>query len=345
MKTYDLRLEIGNHCNLRCPLCLRQSPVLDKNVLNRVHLSLNDVKKFLPRFFLTNQIKSVLISGSSSEPTMNSNLINIVKYLIKYNSNIIVDSNGSTRNIDWWAELGATGVQCDFAPDSIKPNNNKYRINSNTDKVIENMQAFISAGGTARWKFIPYAHNQDELEEQRTISKSIGATFFVAQPFTVRNRTEKVEDSDLFPKDHKLVRYTENSTPHHYCKILGEIQNLLEISAEGIVYPCTFSSRQLYYVYGDYFVSGNTTPKVNFEYVKGWTENLDSFIESFVPLIEDQGGIETLSLHHYSITEILNSPFYKNTLKQSWSNKEHFCNKHCNHVKYSDHLDYVLNKN
>ena len=338
---YNVRLEVSNYCNLRCPLCVRESP-LNKQVLNNTHLSLDDVRKFLPRFFLHRQVNWIYLSGAVAEPSLNPELIGIVKYLKKYNT-VAVDSNGSTRNVDWWSEFGATGVICTFAPDSIKPNNNKYRINSNTDKVIENMRAFVSAGGVAKWKFIPYAHNEDELEDQRKISNDIGAEFLVAQPYPIKGKTDNVENSHLFPKDGKLVDYTKDSTPHHYCKMMGDVEErLLEISPDGIVYPCCYVPRQLYTVYEDYFLSGNISPKVEYTHVNGWTENFDNFIESFVPLIEEQGGIESLSLHKHSIHEILSSPFYKSALKQSWEDKQHFCNNHCGNKKYDNHLNHVL---
>lgn len=319
---WSVRLEVSNYCNLRCPLCSREK--VDKSTINNTHLSLNDVKKFLPRFFLL-QVDKVYLSGAVAEPTLNPEFIDIVEYLAKY-CDISIDSNGSTRDVDWWAKLGDVGVRCVFSPDSIKPDNNKYRINSNTDKVIENMRAYIAAGGYAEWKHIPYAHNVDELEDQQKICNEIGAVFIVAQPYAVRNKTKQVEDASIVTTE----TFTNNSTPHHYCKMLGDIYNLIEISSDGIVYPCCYTFTPIYLVYKDYFTTGNTVPNTNLV----GDDSLNSFIQTVVPLIEKQGGIESLSLHHHTINQILNSPFYKNTLKQSWDNEQHYCNKHCQHSKY-----------
>ena len=322
---WNVRLEVGNYCNLRCPLCVREK--VDKATINSIHLSLEDVKKFLPRFFLHNQVDSVYLSGAVAEPTLNPDLINIVKYLVRY-SKVVIDSNGSTRSVDWWAELGATGVNCDFAPDSIKPNNNKYRINSNTDKVIENMRAFVAAGGVAEWKFIPYAHNEDELEEQRTIAESIGAKFTLIQPRS--SWLDNVQNSSAFADGQCVESYVDAGTPHSYCKLFGNISNgLIEISPEGIVYPCCMMPRQFYSVYRDYFVNRNTTPNLS----PDDRPKYQSFIDTVVPLIEDSGGIESLSLYKHSITDILKNEFYT-SLKKSWDDKAHFCNNHCSHAKY-----------
>lgn len=322
---WNVRLEVGNYCNLRCPLCVRE--MVDDTVLNSIHLPLEDVKKFLPRFFLHSQVGYVYLSGAIAEPTLNPEFIDIVKYLMKY-SKVVIDSNGSTRNVKWWAELGATGVQCDFAPDSIKPNNNKYRINSNTDKVIENMRAFVAAGGIAEWKFIPYAHNEDEEQEHRAIAKSIGAKFTLIQPRDAE--TDAVDNSSLFSDGKDLIPYYDEGTPHNYCKLFGDVSiGLIEISPEGIVYPCCMMPRQFYIVYKDYFVNGITTPNLS----PDGGPKYESFIDTVVSLIENSGGIESLSLHKHSITDILKNEFYTN-LQKSWDDKAHYCNNYCSHAKY-----------
>lgn len=324
---WSVRLEVGNYCNLRCPLCVREADDVDRRIINSIHLPLEDVKKFLPRFFLHTQVDTVFLSGAVAEPTLNPEFIDIVKYLMRY-SRVVIDSNGSTRSVDWWAQLGATGVNCDFAPDSIKPNNNKYRINSNTDKVIENMRAFVAAGGVAEWKFIPYAHNEDELEEQRTIAESIGAKFTLIQPRWAKRGN--IENSNMFPEEKEVLVWHDQGTPHNYCKLFGNTDvRLIEISPEGIIYPCCEMPREFYSVYRNYFIDGTTTPHIP----DNPKSSHKSFIETIMPLIEDTGGIGELSLHKHSVLEILNGPFYTR-LKQAWEEKDHFCNIHCHSSKY-----------
>jgi len=300
--------------------------MVDKNALNSIHLPLKDVHKFLPKFFLHHEVDSLYLSGAVAEPTLNPEFIDIVKYLIKY-CRVVIDSNGSTRDVKWWAELGATGVNCDFAPDSIKPNNNKYRINSNTEKVIDNMRAFISAGGIAEWKYIPYAHNEDELDDHRRIANSIGAKFTFIQPRDAE--TDAISNSTAFADGKDINPYYDHGTPHNYCKLFGDVKGLIEISPEGILYPCCMMPRQFYTVYRNYFINRNTTPDLSHHEQPKY----QSFINTVVPLIEESGGIESLSLYKHSIREILNNGFYSG-LKRSWEDKSHFCNNHCHHSQY-----------
>ena len=79
---WNVRLEVGNYCNLRCPLCIRE--MVDKNTINSLHLSLEHTKKFLPRFFLHREVESLYLSGAVAEPTLNPEFIDIVKYIKIY---------------------------------------------------------------------------------------------------------------------------------------------------------------------------------------------------------------------------------------------------------------------
>jgi MoaA/NifB/PqqE/SkfB family radical SAM enzyme len=333
MQKWKVRLEVGNYCNLKCPLCVRE--IVDKKILNTIHLSLDTVKKFLPRTFLRYYVSDVYLSGAVAEPTLNPDFIDIIKYLMLHSS-VYIDSNGSTKNIEWWKELGKTGVQCTFAPDSIKPNNNKYRINSNTSKVIENIKAFTDAGGKSIWKFIPYSHNEDEIEDQKKISNSIGSEFSFVQPRLIPKRLEEnvnFTTSSLTKKDKYQVSYIDNNSPKHYCKLFGEIGDyLIEISPEGIVYPCCMMPRDFYFVYKNFFISDDPTPDLSIENKE---PKRISFIKTVVPLIEKNGGIQSLSLHNHTIQEILKSPFYDSLLKKSWEDDCSFCNTFCDSSKYN----------
>jgi len=327
MVKWRVRLEVGNYCNLKCPFCAREE--VDRNILNTIHLSLDTIKKFLPETFLLNNVDRVFLSGAVAEPTLNPDFIDIVKYLMLYSS-VNIDSNGSTRNIEWWKELGKTGVHCDFAPDSIKPNNNKYRINSNTDKVIENIKAFTDAGGKSFWKHISYSHNEDEVEDQKKISDSIGSKFYFMQsrpiPKNLKNDINFTASSINKKNIYHQLNIDEKS-PKHYCKLFGSAGHyLLEISPEGILYPCCRMPREFYHVYKNFFISGDTKPNLN---LINEEHKIISFIETIVPLIEKNGGIQSLSLHNYSIEEILNSSLYSNLLTNSWKFEGSFCHIFC----------------
>jgi hypothetical protein len=53
-----------------------------------------------------------------------------------------------------------------------------------------------------------------------------------------------------------------------------------------------------------------------------------------LPLIENQGGIKTLSLYHNNIKDILKTDIFVSSLKKSWEKPNRFCTELCRARKY-----------
>jgi|688.fasta_scaffold281627_2 organic radical activating enzyme len=335
-----LKLDISNHCNLRCPHCARNF-IKNDYKLNSRYVSLEKIKRWIPKsFVILNTSKTVLFSGALAEPTLNSELIEIVEYFLKFKCKISIDSNGSTNNEDWWYKLGKTKVKCYFSPDSLVPNNNQYRINSNTEKVISNMKAFISGGGIASWKYLPFKHNEDEYDAQKTLAKKIGAEFGVVQPswFDANAEGETMVPSKYFPNSKKIVNSNLTNNPEDYCVLIGKAGSIIEVTPDGVIYPCCFAAKPFFSVYAPFFNNEETKPLIREDLMKSSTK-YKYFVEDILPLIETQGGIKTLSLNFYTITDILNTDLFKRSLKSSWESGNNFCTKEC---RSRDHILYKI---
>lgn len=331
MKNYNFRIEVSNFCNLKCPHCARTS-LEGVYELNSKHVSLKELKTWFPIYFLIENKVTVMFSGLVAEPTLNPEFLEIVKYFSHYCS-IQIDSNGSTNNTLWWKSLGEYNVHCVFSPDSLKENNNYYRINSKTNKVIENMKSFISGGGKASWKYIPFKHNEDEIDDQKKYAKKIKANFRVVQPGDF-NPDQNIQPSTHFPDAKKLVgSRTIGQTPKHYCKLLGDInEKLIEISPDGVIYPCCYVGRYFFSVYANFFKNNISSPVIDNNKFSDLRYKL--FALNIVPLIESQGGIKSLSLNYNTIEQILNTDFFKFSLEKSWEENNEFCTKHCGSREY-----------
>jgi hypothetical protein len=86
-------------------------------------------------------------------------------------------TNGSMKRPEWWAELARTigrkGYVI-FGLDGLEDTNHLYRQGTVWSKIMENVQAFIAAGGRARWDFIVFAHNEHQVDEAEQLSKDMG---------------------------------------------------------------------------------------------------------------------------------------------------------------------------
>jgi MoaA/NifB/PqqE/SkfB family radical SAM enzyme len=171
-------IELTSFCNIKCPGCLRQE-MNDKvgHILNSSYIKLDDLKKWIPKGYLPN-LRLVNFCGSVDEPTTHPEFLDIVDYFLDF-TNINIATNGSTRTIDFWEELGKRKVSAFFGIDGIDQESlEKYRIGSNFKKVQTNWRSFIKNGGIATWQFIVFEHNEHLLKQAEQISKEEGFNKF-----------------------------------------------------------------------------------------------------------------------------------------------------------------------
>jgi MoaA/NifB/PqqE/SkfB family radical SAM enzyme len=85
-------------------------------------------------------------------------------------------TNGSAKKPDWWKELAKTigkNGYVVFGLDGLEDTNHLYRQNTIWSKIMDNAEAFISAGGRARWDYIVFAHNEHQVEEARALAEKM----------------------------------------------------------------------------------------------------------------------------------------------------------------------------
>ena len=178
---YHWHFEVSGKCTLKCPRCPRTE--LKLPWLNQ-ELSLKDFARIFTPGVLS-QIKYLLFCGHTGDPIYAKDFLEIVEY-IKQNSQttIKIVTNGSYKKEDWWIQLGQLLDHNDsitFSIDGLEDTNNIYRINSNWQKIMENAQAYINAGGRARWKFLVFQHNEHQIEQARELSKQLGFKDFIIE--------------------------------------------------------------------------------------------------------------------------------------------------------------------
>ena len=97
------------------------------------------------------------------------------KHLKGINPGIRIDipTNGNHRGPRWWGQFGQTGARCTFGIDELADTNHLYRRGTSWKAILENVRAFIQTGGHAEWDFI-FKHNEHQLDEARSLSKTLG---------------------------------------------------------------------------------------------------------------------------------------------------------------------------
>ena len=276
-----IHVELTTRCNARCPMCMRNYRGFEYNSgYPDCELSLEQFKHILTPSVLATVMQPELalngkvpINYSFQGVSFNGNLgdfasardaVEIVKYLTDQNVNVHINTNGSLRNTAWWAQLAHPRVTVGFAIDGLSDTHSLYRQDTDWNKIINNAQAFIAAGGRAVWRFVPFEHNRHQESECRLLAKKLGFADFEniydgRDSTPVFSRTGEYShqigpDSrpvDAIPKlqdllhshvtwfDAQTVRSTKDVTPLNL-RCIHKMNREIYIAADGSVYPCCY---------------------------------------------------------------------------------------------------------
>jgi molybdenum cofactor biosynthesis enzyme MoaA len=168
-----LHVEASTFCNAWCPACPRNQKGIGLNPnLVEQNLSVKNFKKVIDQL---GKLDGIQFCGNYGDPIACNHLdelLNIAKHATR---KIQIHTNGSLRNTEWWQNLATELAEIEhdvwFGIDGIGSVHEIYRQATSYEKVIENAQAFIGAGGTATWQFIPYKHNEHQIMDCMRLSQ------------------------------------------------------------------------------------------------------------------------------------------------------------------------------
>ena len=270
LKIADIRqvqIELTTRCNARCPMCMRNYRGLDHNSGYPItELTLENIKKILTVEFLKQLTHGVSFNGNLGDFGLARDAQEIVHYLCDHDVPVYINTNGSMRTPDWWAQLARPGVCIGFALDGLSDTHALYRQDTDWHRVIQNAQAFIAAGGRAIWRFIPFDHNQHQIKACEQMSQDLGFARFenidegrnrgpvyartgefshwLGQPFTEQDQKKPPASLDLLEHhmtwfDPKTVKSDKDTQPLKLNCAHKRIKEIY-IAADGTVWPCCF---------------------------------------------------------------------------------------------------------
>lgn len=324
----SVQIDHTSKCNLLCPQCAR---VYNGNVNPEMpidELSIEDYKKiFIPE--IIKNVKVITQCGNYGDIVASSNILDCLNWLRVQgsNANFNIMTNGSARNKEWWKELAKiiNGMgKVVFSIDGLGDTNSVYRVNSNFNKIIENVKYFIEAGGKARWDFLVFSHNEHQVEEAKNLAKDLGFIEFnvkktnrfineknyqgwVKTELSDRVKTKKTEYTIQAP----TKKYQANSSSQFddIIKEFGSWNNYINntkidckfrkqksifIDFEARLWPCTWTASGMYH-YGSNSQKNQIQKLLNYY------------------------GFDFNSLRHFSIEEILNHEWLNKSLVKSWN--------------------------
>jgi len=316
-KPLKLQLEISSMCNALCYGCARTDQANFNNKLpiipDKKILQLDVIDNFLPQF---PSVISLDFCGTVDDPFMHPQFNDILRLALKHGINkIFIHTNGSIRNTSYWQETAEILQQfprhiLKFSVDGLRDTNHLYRQRTNFDKIMENAQAFIDAGGNAGWQYLVFPWNAHQVEEAKQLASEMGFSSFIHRHdrSVIGQNNLQLEDVQKIKEKNEPFRPVDNTLDlqllYNYKKEVEyndidcyfKNQGMYFIDFNARLWPCCFIRNT---EFGGYNSHWHQVKKVMFESY----DNLD-----------------WNRLDMYTVEEITNHPYYKNDLVDSFSN-------------------------
>jgi MoaA/NifB/PqqE/SkfB family radical SAM enzyme len=340
----EVHLEITSRCNAACPQCPRNlSGGLTNPDLPLSELSLSDIKFIFPSRFVR-QLKRVYLCGNYGDPMLARDTLEVLGYFKSVNRDmhLTMHTNGSGRNRAWWGEAAKLLNACRFGIDGLADTNHIYRRNTHWKTIMASVEAFVSAGGTAEWDYLVFAHNEHQIQQAAQLAIDMGfKKFFIRRTsrFSVAGRQAKGTEvrsrsgqlvqilqppQTMGLRNQQVLRLSQRvSSADDYQNYVNNTQircqvaerRSVYVSAEALVMPCCFMA--------------NLYPS---------DPAASSAVQVWGLIDRLPEGKRTLSALAYSVQEIINSAFFQHLIPSSWdrptvsSGKLAVCAHHCGEI-------------
>lgn len=253
---------------------------------------------------LIRQLDVIDFCGNLGDPLYNSEFIDIIQYF--YNNQvgkIKISTNGSYMSKEFWKNLGAfiqAPSYCEFGIDGIDQATHEiHRVRTHFNRIIENAQAFIQAGGAAVWQFIVFNHNEHQIDQARKMANDLGFAHFKVRKSARWAMGVSGIDSNTLQKPSVVWQHDLEKRP--------SFNNLDELAIK-----CKERPKQSIYI--DY--NGFVWPCCHIGSLP-WVNNRDSWLD----LANKKYGSNWNSLHYYTLEKIINGNLFARDLVNSWDNK------------------------
>ena len=315
------QIDITSKCNLMCPQC----PRVENGTLNPILPLMELSPKDYDIIFSQNcpNLAEIVLNGNYGDPVASQHIDYLVEKAENTNIRLKIFTNASLRTSDWWSNLGEKFRQMNsmvvFSIDGLKDTNSIYRINSNFDKIMENVKSYIAGGGKARWDFLVFEHNRHQLESAKQLAKKLRFAQFQVK-YTTRFLSQHLEfetdktSQQIYNRKKKTsykIKPTVNANA--FDKILKtKYKDSYSYFLSNAPIDCKYKNWKLLFI--DFSMRVYPCCWIGqFPYSPSKKELFNKAVEKY--------SSDFNSLKHHSLEEILNHRFFANDLTDSWNNK------------------------
>ncbi len=240
-----IHLELTSLCNLRCPQCARISGDQITPDLPLTHLPMSTIDKIFSE--MGKQVNYVHLCGNYGDFLFYPHPIEVIDLIHNSGVDFIkVYTNGSARDSDFWSALGKRlsekRGQVVFSIDGLEDTNHLYRVGAQWKKIMENVKSFIQAGGNAVWEWLPFEHNDHQIDEAVSLAKDLGFSSIILKKNPRFSPLNNGAHHTLRPSQklvHAGIKTVEGMEPTRFplrCKY--KARKMIYIDFQGYLLPC-----------------------------------------------------------------------------------------------------------
>ena len=180
-----LHLEPTDVCQAACPMCARETdPIFDSK--RQHHLTIEQIQQHINNTDIAS-LDKMFMCGVYGDPAAGRHTLEIYRYFRRINPEITLgmNTNGAIQNTAWWQTLGEIfHRQHDyvvFSIDGLQDTNHIYRRGVDWNKLIKNIESYLSTGASAHWDMLVYRHNEHQVDACERLARDMGFSWFRAK--------------------------------------------------------------------------------------------------------------------------------------------------------------------
>lgn len=254
-----IHVEVSSKCTLKCPRCPRTE--LHPDSLNK-EISLEEFITAFPKDVLKD-VHEITFCGDIGDPIYAKDFLEIVRYVrqTNFSTSIVIVTNGSYKDVDWWTSLGDILTKHDTVTFSVdgwdQQSNEKYRVNSNFESIRKGAIALRQASDCRmNWSAIYFKFNEKEMSWIEQTARELKFDTFetvLSSKFDhqylvdgvdklkplwgwVAN-TSRYEVRQTALRSQVPIVFYEKQKKHAWAKCMNWEKEMF-INVEGLVFPC-----------------------------------------------------------------------------------------------------------
>jgi len=241
--TKIIHFENTSRCNAACPMCSRNTQG-DGCVVVPDDLDFTTFQAHVTSRLIS--LDKIFFCGNLGDPCADKDLLKKIAWIKSIRPSIVVgiNTNGSIRSPAWWTEcarlLNGIYDYVVFSIDGLVDTNHIYRVGVQFDKIMQNAQAYIDAGGSAHWDMLVFDHNKHQVDACKQLADTMGFTWFRSKE---TDRWDQFSFDQLKPaNEYNYIDYASINSIE--CE--RNIENSTYVDYQGQEFPCCHMAEMYY---------------------------------------------------------------------------------------------------